>query len=52
MPRGIFGAVLLVGAIYLFTTYAEMVGFGIDGVDALTGDTALFTTWLSGTRRG
>ena len=44
VPRGIFGAVLLVGAIYLFTTYAEMVGFGIDGVDALTGDTAPFTS--------
>lgn len=44
VPRGIFGAVLLVGAIYLFTTYAEMVGFGVDGVDAMTKDTAPFTT--------
>lgn len=44
VPRGIFGAVLLVGLIYVFTTYAEMVGFGVDGVDALTGDTAPFTT--------
>jgi amino acid transporter len=44
VPRGIFGAVLLVGVIYLVTTYAEMVGFGVDGVDRLTGDTAPFTT--------
>ena len=44
VPRGIFGAVLLVGAIYLFTTYAEMVGFGVNGVGALTKDTAPFTT--------
>lgn len=44
VPRGIFGAVILVGAIYLFTTYAEMVGFGVDGVDALTADTAPFAT--------
>lgn len=44
VPRGIFGAVLLVGAIYLLTTYAEMVGFGVDQVDKLTGDTAPFTT--------
>jgi amino acid transporter len=44
VPRGIFGAVLLVGVIYLFTTYAEMIGFGVHGVDALTGDTAPFTT--------
>jgi amino acid transporter len=44
VPRGIFGAVLLVGLIYLVTTYAEMVGFGVDGVDALTKDTAPFTT--------
>lgn len=43
VPRGIFGAVLLVGAIYVFTTYAEMVGFGVDRVDALTGETAPFT---------
>lgn len=47
VPRGIFGAVLLVGAIYIFTTYAEMVGFGVHGVDALTGDTAPFTTLAS-----
>ncbi|PRY17810.1 APC family permease [Kineococcus rhizosphaerae] len=44
VPRGIFGAVLLVGVIYLFTTYAEMIGFGTDGVDALTSDTAPITT--------
>lgn len=44
VPRGIFGAVLLVGAIYLFTTYAEMVGFGVDGVGELTKDAAPFTT--------
>ncbi len=44
VPRGIFGAVFLVGAIYLFTTYAEMIGFGVDGVDAMTKDTAPFTT--------
>ncbi len=44
VPRGIFGAVLLVGAIYVFTTYAEMVGFGVDHVDALTKETAPFTT--------
>jgi amino acid transporter len=47
VPRGIFGAVLLVGVIYLFTTYAEMVGFGVHHVDALTGDTAPFTTLAS-----
>ncbi len=44
VPRGIFGAVLLVGVIYLVTTYAEMVGFGVDNVARLTGDTAPFTT--------
>ena len=44
IPRGIFGAVLLVGVIYVFTTYAEMVGFGANGVDALVKDTAPFTT--------
>jgi amino acid transporter len=44
IPWGIFGAVLLVGLIYVFTTYAEMVGFGMGGVDKLTGDTAPFTT--------
>lgn len=44
IPKGIFGAVLLVGVIYVFTTYAEMVGFGTSGVDALVKDTAPFTT--------
>lgn len=44
VPWGIFGAVLLVGAIYLLTTYAEMIGFGVNGVDKLTKDTAPFTT--------
>ncbi|MCU1536998.1 MAG: family permease, partial [Humibacillus sp.] len=47
IPRGIFGAVLLVGVIYVFTTYAEMVGFGTNGVDALVKDTAPFTTLAS-----
>lgn len=47
IPWGIFGAVLLVGAIYVFTTYAEMVGFGMGGVETLTKDTAPFTTLAS-----
>lgn len=44
VPRGMLLALLLVGGIYLFCTYAEMVGFGRAGVDDLVGDTAPFTT--------
>ncbi|MGN6088674.1 MAG: APC family permease [Actinomycetales bacterium] len=44
VPRGILFSLLLVGGIYVFTTYAEMVGFGVDSVDKLTGDTAPWTT--------
>ncbi len=44
VPRGMFLALLFVGAIYLFCTYSEMVGFGVGGVDRLTSDAAPFTT--------
>lgn len=44
IPRGIFLSLLLVGAIYLFTTYSEMIGFGVANVDDLVGDTAPFNT--------
>ena len=44
VPRGILLSLVFVGAIYLYCTYAEMVGFGRGGVEALTQDTAPFTT--------
>lgn len=44
VPRAILWSLLLVGAIYVFCTYAEMIGFGVDGVDRLTSDPAPFTT--------
>ncbi|WP_152617480.1 APC family permease [Phaeacidiphilus oryzae] len=46
IPRGLVYAVVLVGAIYLFCTYAETVGFGTsDGAMAqLAADAAPFTT--------
>lgn len=44
VPKGIIMSLIFVGAIYLYCTYAEMVGFGREGVDALAGDTAPFTT--------
>lgn len=47
VPRGIFWSLLLVGAIYLFTTYAEMVGFGTNNVDKLVADLAPFNTLAS-----
>ncbi len=47
VPRGMFFALLFVGAIYLFCTYSEMVGFGAGGVQKLVGDAAPFTTLAS-----
>ncbi|WP_350348081.1 APC family permease [Agromyces sp. G08B096] len=44
VPRAIILSLLLVGVIYVFCTYAEMVGFGVGNVDALTSDPAPFTT--------
>lgn len=44
VPRGMVLALLFVGAIYLFCTYSEMVGFGTSGVGALVKDAAPFTT--------
>jgi len=44
VPRGIFWSLILVGIIYLFTTYAEMIGFGTSNVSALVGDVAPFNT--------
>ncbi|WP_134488253.1 APC family permease [Cryobacterium tagatosivorans] len=44
IPRGMFLSLLLVGAIYLFTTYSEMIGFGTDGVGQLVKDAAPFNT--------
>ncbi len=48
IPRGIFLSLLLVGAIYLITTYSELIGFGTAGVEALVEDPAPFST-LAGT---
>lgn len=44
VPRGIVLSLILVGVIYLFCTYAEMVGFGTDQAGALAKDQAPFTT--------
>ena len=44
IPRAMFFALLFVGLIYVFATYSEMVGFGVDGVDKLVSDVAPFTT--------
>lgn len=44
VPRAMFFALLFVGLIYVFATYSEMVGFGVDGVHKLVGDVAPFTT--------
>lgn len=44
IPRAMFFALLFVGLIYVFATYAEMVGFGVNGVDKLVADVAPFTT--------
>lgn len=44
VPRGILYSLLLVGAIYLFATYGEIVGFGTDGIANLTGNAAPFNT--------
>lgn len=44
VPRGIYLSLLSVGVIYLFCTYAEMVGFGADGLTRLVADTAPFST--------
>lgn len=44
VPRGIFLSLLFVGAIYLFCTFSEMIGFGVAGVDKLVADTAPFAT--------
>ncbi|MBC7518642.1 MAG: APC family permease [Microbacteriaceae bacterium] len=44
VPRGIFLSLLFVGAIYLFCTFSEMIGFGVSGVDKLVADTAPFAT--------
>jgi amino acid transporter len=44
LPRGIFWSLILVGAIYLFTTYAEMVGFGVAKVGDLVADLTPFNT--------
>jgi amino acid transporter len=44
VPRGMFLALLFVGAIYLYCTYSEMVGFGVGNVGKLAGDAAPFTT--------
>jgi amino acid transporter len=41
---GMFLALLLVGVIYLFCTYSEMIGFGADGVKNLAADVAPFNT--------
>ncbi|MCD2443284.1 APC family permease [Agromyces sp. SYSU K20354] len=42
VPRGILYSLLLVGAIYIFCTYAEMIGFGVSGLDSLVGNAAPF----------
>jgi amino acid transporter len=44
VPRAILLSLLFVGAIYLFCTFAEMVGFGTGGVSKLITDPAPFTT--------
>lgn len=44
VPRAIILALVFVGVIYLFCTFAEMVGFGTDNVSKLVGDGAPFTT--------
>ena len=44
VPRAMFFALLFVGLIYVFATYSEMVGFGVDGVHKLIADVAPFTT--------
>ncbi|GAA1656396.1 APC family permease [Fodinicola feengrottensis] len=44
VPRGIYLSLFFVGVIYLFCTYAEMIGFGVDGVSRLVADAAPFTT--------
>ena len=49
VPKGIILSLIFVGAIYLYCTYAEMVGFGREGVTALAGDTALagmYAPWI------
>jgi amino acid transporter len=44
VPRAIFGATLLVGAIYLFATWAETLGFGVSTIATLQNDSAPFDT--------
>jgi amino acid transporter len=44
VPRAVMLSLVFVGLIYLFCTFAEMNGFGIDNVDKLTSDGAPFTT--------
>lgn len=44
IPRAMFFALLFVGLIYVFATFSEMIGFGVDGVDKLVADVAPFTT--------
>lgn len=44
VPRAIMLSLVFVGIIYLFCTFAEMIGFGTDGVSKLISDGAPFTT--------
>ena len=44
VPRAMFFALLFVGLIYVFATYSEMIGFGVDGVNKLVADVAPFST--------
>jgi amino acid transporter len=44
IPRALLGAVALIGAYYVFVTYAATIGFGPSGMDEFAGDTAWFDT--------
>jgi amino acid transporter len=44
IPRALLGAVALIGAYYVFVTYAATIGFGPGAMDDFAGDTAWFDT--------
>ncbi|CAN5150915.1 hypothetical protein BH18ACT10_BH18ACT10_10040 [soil metagenome] len=44
IPRALLGAVAIIGAYYVFVTYAATIGFGPSNMDEFAGDTAWFDT--------
>jgi len=44
VPRAIMGSLALVACIYLITTFSEIIGFGVQNMAKLTGDSAPFDT--------